>query len=178
MSLRDFFNSLLSYSYSYSPRFSDRNYGDTASDKYSPEDAGWRLLAKNKPRKALNIFSKQAQRNQKDGAFKVGYALSMAMLGNLNKATWAMRRAFRVDPESLHYIDFKHSLKSRMHRLIKKYEQRLDTAGYQSDAAFMIAALHYLLHDNDRAYRAIKRATDAHDNALSTKNLYRLIRPG
>ena len=34
----------------------------------------------------------------------MGYALAIASNGNLERAIWAMRRAFRIDPDALHYL--------------------------------------------------------------------------
>ena len=139
---------------------------------------GWRLLAQNRTREALNFFAGQAGRYQKDGVPKVGYALSTAMQGDLDRAAWAMRRAFRIDPNSLHYVNIEQPLRISIGNLIAEYNARLDYSdgSGNSDSAFMIAALNYLLHDKNTARKAIEEAMGkAGDNSQSALNLYNLV---
>ncbi len=110
---------------------------------------------------------------------KAGFALSIAMQGDLDRAVWAMRRAFRIDPNSLHHVDIEQSLRRSIDSLIEEYHLRLfNVEGNRySDAAFMIAALYYLLHNKDNARVAIEQAVDlAGDRSQSAQNLYHLVR--
>lgn len=141
-------------------------------------NAGWEFLAKNQASEALGFFAGQAGRYQTDGMPKVGFALSTAMQGDLHRAAWAMRRAFSIDPNSLNYIKIEPPLRVSINNLITEYNNRLNSSeGYgQSDSIFMIAALNYLLQDNNAARNAIDRAIDkAGDNSQSAHNLYNLL---
>ena len=153
-------------------------YPDTAKGSYATNDLGWRLLGQNNPREALDVFATQAGKQHNDGVPKVGYALSAAMQGDLNKAAWAMRRAFRIDPDSLHYMKIDASLRTSIDTLLAEYHNQLNYAqgNRHFDVAFMIAALNYLIHENDAARVAIEESVDKlGDNSPSAINLHRLV---
>ena len=141
-------------------------------------NAGWDFLAKNQASEALGFFAGQAGRYQTDGVPKVGFALSTAMQGDLDRAAWAMRRAFSIDSNSLHYIRIEPPLRVSINNLIAEYNNRINySEGYgQSDSVFMIAALNYLLRDNNAASKAIDEAINkAGDGSQSAQNLYKLL---
>lgn len=154
-------------------------YPDIANgDSYSTNDLGWRLLAQNSPKEALDVFAVQAGQRPQDGVLKVGYALSAAMQRDLNKAAWAMRGAFRIDPDSLHYLKIDASLRSSIDTLLDEYHNQLNYAqgNRHFDVAFMIAALNYLIHEIDAARAAIEESVDKlGDNTPSAINLQRLV---
>ena len=162
----------------YSYNSASARYPDTATESYSTNDLGWRLLGQNNSREALDVFATQAGNHQNDGVPKVGYALSAAMEGDLNKAAWAMRRAFRIDPDSLHYLKIDVSLRTSIDTLLAEYHNQLNYAqgNRHFDVAFMIAALNYLIHENDAARVAIEESVDKlGDNSPSAINLQRLV---
>ncbi len=156
----------------------DTRYPDTATGTYSTNDLGWRLLAQSNPRGALDVFATQAGQHQTDGVPKVGYALSAAMQGDLNKAAWAMRRAFSIDPDSLHYLKIDASLRASIDGLLTEYHNQLKYAqgNRHFDVAFMIAALNYLVHEQAAARIAIEKlVAKLGDNSQSAQNLHRLV---
>ena len=156
----------------------DTRYIEKDMESKVTNNAGWELLANNQAGEALGFFAGQAGRYQTDGVPKVGFALSTAMQGDLDRATWAMRRAFRIDPNSLHYINIEPQLRVSINNLIAEYNARLNySEGYgQSDSDFMIAALNYLLHDKNASRKAIDVAiNNGGDNSQSAQNLYNLL---
>ncbi|MCH9639646.1 MAG: hypothetical protein K0U40_09145 [Betaproteobacteria bacterium] len=167
------------YMYSaYNNTPTDTRYIENDMESKVTNNAGWEYLARNQSSEALNFFAGQAGRYQTDGVPKVGFALSTAMQGDLHRAVWAMRRAFSIDPGSLHYIRIEPPLRVSINNLIAEYNNRLNSSeGYgQSDSVFMIAALNYLLHDNNAARKAIGNAIDKEeDNSQSAQNLYNLL---
>lgn len=159
---------------------SDARYPDTTigTGVYSTNDLGWRLLAQRNPRGALDVFATQAGQSYTDGVPKVGYALSAAMQGDLNRAAWAMRRAFSIDPDSLHYLKIDPSLRASIDMLLAEYHNQLKYAqgNRQFDVIFMIAAMNYLIHDNAAASVAIERlVVKLGDDSPSAQNLRRLV---
>ena len=154
-------------------------YPDIASgNSYSTNDLGWRLLAQNSLREALDVFAARAGQRPQDGVLKVGYALSAAMQRDLNKAAWAMRGAFRVDPDSLHFLKIDASLRASIDALLDEYRNQLNFAqgNRHIDVAFMIAALNYLIHEIDAARAAIEESVDKlGDSTPSAINLQRLV---
>jgi len=155
-------------------------YNDEPQGTYnnSINSSGWYLLAQNNAREALRVFATQINQHQNDGAPKVGYALSEAMQGDKVRAAWAMRRAFRVDPDSIHYIKIEQSLRPRIDKLIAEYNGYLYKGGYKyADTVFMIAALNYLLNNTETAHAVILPVVNkGEDDSQSTQNLYRLVK--
>ncbi len=156
--------------------------GGTAgsSDAYpaptdGPASIAWRLLSDGDFSEALRRFADRARRNPTEGAPKVGYALSYAAIGDLGQGVWAMRRAFRVDPASTHYIGIDDRLRPMIRTLLERYQGASAPNGDAKDAAFMLASLHYLLRDLDHARSAIERAIEEGDRTESTANLARQI---
>ena len=162
------------------------NYGFNDYDDYSrsssairrrslEDDKGWSLLAQGKARRAKSVFVNQASSHPEASHPKVGYALSSAMLGDLDRGTWAMRRALRTDPKSLHYLTVDEALQPYSLDVVDRYEERFNGSGRNPDNAFMISALRYLLDDTDAARSAIDRAIDNGDDSTSAANLRGLL---
>lgn len=149
----------------------DEDITSIASLEVTDLASGWALLEDGEARKALQVFTDEARSNPDAGMPKVGYALAAAALGDWKRGVWAMRRAARIDADALHYVAIGGELRQVVSRLIEDYgdEQyhRLPT----KDAAFMRAALYYLLHEIAFAREALQ----TRDNRESTRNLSRLI---
>ena len=139
------------------------------------DDKGWSLLAQGEARRAKNVFVNQASSHPEAGQPKVGYALSSAMLGDLDRGVWAMRRALRTDPKSLHYLTVDEALQPYILDVVDRYEERFNGSGRNPDNAFMISALRYLLDDTDAARSAIGQAIDNGDDSTSAANLRGLL---
>jgi len=155
-------------------RYIEKGAGNNVTD-----NLGWQLLAQNNAKEALGVFAGQAGRHQEDGVPKVGFALSTAMQGDLDRAVWAMRRAFSIDPNSLHYINIEQRLRVSIDKLIAEFNLRLHNSDENrySDAAFMVAALNYLIHNDDAARIAIEEAVvKAGDSSQSALNLHNLVK--
>lgn len=197
-----------SYGYSYRPykRYSDstRRYSsgdadyayksDSSRDTYNTsnggydtgtssagsanDDTGWTLLAEGKNSAALNLFARQAKNNPRQGLPKAGYALASASMGDLKTGVWAMRRAFRIDPDALHYLSIDDQLKPTVQEVIDRYESALKDDPDSHDSAFMTAALAYLVRDTSAAQTSITRAINLGDDSESATNLQRRIKTG
>ena len=139
-----------------------------ADDKH-----GWKLLARGDVHSAHDFFARQAEGNPRAGRPKAGYALAAALSGDLGTGTWAMRRAFRIDPKALDYVVINARLRPKLEGLIADYRGRDMARG--GDEAFMIAALEYLLRDYQGARRAVHQTALAGDKSVSTANLKRLL---
>ncbi len=145
------------------------------SDPGSTYKGGWARLASGEYSAALSVFAAEAARHPKVGKSKVGYALSAAAAGDLRRGVWAMRRALRIDPDSMHYLIIDESLRPRIEQLITRYQTYPDRTSGNADAAFMLASLHYLLGDAGTARSQINLGVAAGDRSTSTANIERLI---
>ena len=157
------------------PAHTTTDYYATA-DNYSnqPFSTGWDALADGRPRTAFRYFSRQASRNLDDGLPKLGYALASAMLGDHQRAAWAMRRAFNSDPYSLTSLRFDKTLLARIDHLAEKYAEKADDIT-DPNADFMLAALSFLIEDNQLASIAINAAIDHGDTSDAAQNLKQMI---
>jgi len=157
---------------------SDSTYQSRTYDRGGSHVAtgnGWTLLGNNQASAALSDFGRQAQASPSKGDPKVGYALASADLGRLDKGVWAMRRALRIDPNSLHYVTLDERLNSKVEQIIQQYEKKLAYSAIDDDAAFMLASLHYLRRDIQAARSNIDQALLKRYHRTSTKNLKALI---
>ncbi len=156
---------------------------NAAGNEQAPENAsapatsgtGWTQLADGHYSPALSVFAAEAQSHPTKGIPKVGYALSAAAGGDLQRGAWAMRRAFSVDPDGLHYIELNDSLRLQIEQLLKPYQATLDSRPQDRGAAFMVGSLHYLLGNMDLAQAAIDTAIQQGDDTAGTGNLQKLI---
>ncbi len=149
-----------------------------ASRNSSPgtlDRGGWARLAEGRYSQALSIFAAEASNRPNAGRPKVGYALSTAACGDLRRGVWAMRRALRIDPKSMHYMTIEEPLRPRVVQLITRYRDSAGPAVRNAEAAFMLASLHSLLGDTDSARTAIDRAVADGDHSSGAGNLKRLI---
>ena len=141
-----------------------------------PYAQGWSSLADGKARTAFRYFSKEASRNLDDGLPKIGYAIASSMLGDDRRAIWAMRRAFIVDPYAANAIRFDEDLLTRIDALAEQFANRADS-GSNPDADFMLAALSYLIEDDELAIVAIENAIARGDDSEAAANLKAMIPP-
>jgi hypothetical protein len=152
--------------------------GNGASRNSGPgtiDGGGWARLAEGRYSQALAIFAAEASNRPNAGRPKVGYALSTAASGDLRRGVWAMRRALRIDPESMHYMTLDEPLRTQVTQIVTRYRDNPGPAVRNAEAAFMLASLHYLLGDTDSARTAIDLAVADGDRSSSGGNLKRLI---
>ncbi len=135
----------------------------------------WRLLARGRDYDALRHFSRMARLRPAEGEPKIGYALAVAGLGDLRRGARAMRRALRIDPESLLNLTIDGRLRSRIHALTAGYHTRLENNQADRDAAFMLAVLYGLIGDTESARYAMGLLESGGDQTPSAMDLRRLI---
>lgn len=118
------------------PQYENNNYrsGYLIQENNVEERNGWESLSHNQPEIAQRIFASEAQNNPDTGIPKVGYAVASAAPGDIDIGVWAMRRAFRIDPDSLHYLSLDQGSLDIINNLIHQYREE----------AFMSSALNYL----------------------------------
>ncbi|MFQ5701672.1 MAG: tetratricopeptide repeat protein [Acidobacteriota bacterium] len=154
--------------------------GDDAKPDIDPGeetelDYSWSMLARGYPGRAQSAFARDAQAAPADGGPKIGYALSAALRGDDTTAVWAMRRAFRIDPEAARYMPPSDDrLEGRLDQLASYFRYRLQRYPEDPDARFMLASIRLLQHDEATAEDII----DHGDDLPSTRNLQGLLDDG
>ncbi len=149
-------------------------YEVVSSYSQMPYAEGWKELSSGSARSAFRTFSKFAAQNLDDGIPKIGYAIASAMLGDDRRAAWAMRRAFIVDPYGADVVRFDERLLRRIDQLAERYAKQADNSS-NPDADFMLAALSYLIQDDQLASVAIDNAIQRGDRSEAAANLKAMI---
>ncbi|MEE9128374.1 MAG: hypothetical protein V3T84_00005 [Phycisphaerales bacterium] len=131
----------------------------------------WSKLSDGEADAALRAFSTIAQSSPDDTLAKVGYALAAAFLEDDSTAVWAMRRAFRMDASAVHYAPIDAALQDQVRSLIGRYAYESQPVENRRDAAFMTAALYFILHEHAEATAAAESVIEQGDTDGSTRHL-------
>jgi hypothetical protein len=137
------------------------------------DSSAWQTMGQGQYNEALNVFAEEAQSHPDSGVPKVGYAIAIAADGDLERGIWAMRRAFRIDPDSLHYLQLDEKNHSLVDNLISQYSSQKNNG--RDDQDFMISALYYLKHDYTAAKKTISDVAQTDSKSSSNINLQKLI---
>ena len=135
----------------------------------------WELLVGGSSGAALEAFDCLAGLLPDDGLPLIGYALAASQRDEHEDAIAVMREALRVDPESLRFVPDDERLRGQLMQLVEHYEYRARHQYGDVDALFMVAALWYLLNQEQTAYYAIDVAVTLGDGDASTLNLKSMI---
>ena len=95
--------------------------------------------------------------------------------GMIAIGVWAMRRALRIDPNSVHYVSVDGLLRPRVEHLVTQYQHNPGGTLHDAEAAFMLASLHYLMRDTAAARASFDVALASGEQSPSAINLGRLI---
>jgi len=116
---------------------------------------------------AAERFAMQAVATPRNGAPKVGFALAKLALGEVQDASWAMRRAFRTDAETLAHVPDHEEVRA-LARLLA------DGLAERGDEGFLLAALRYLEGDHKRALDGARALVAGGDDSEPTRRLLTL----
>lgn len=164
----------LQHRFNFSPKRHYHRYNKSYDNNYTFSE-GWELIRKDRPEKALDIFRRIAINSPYEGEAKIGYAIAAAQNNQMYDGVVAMRRALKYDPDSLNRVHIDDTLRRKIHMLTENYQSSFYGLS-SSDKHFMVASLFYLMNDHDRCIEALEKNQTAHDQAVSTINLYRLAR--
>lgn len=142
---------------------------------YAVESRGWSLLLEGQYRAAAEEFVREWQFNPTLAGPKVGYVLAAASLGDLPKSVSAMRRACDSDPESIHGLIVDKNLRPAVDRVMAVFRADLARNPRNADSSFLLAALQFLVGDDQAAGQSIDVAIRLGDRNPSTTNLKRVI---
>ena len=172
----------------YRPYYGYRAYYDPWGYRYRPYRGGgaretrvgrgFRYLIDGDPKRAVTVFAKLAEAQPYDVLPKLGYAIAMSELGELELGVWAMRRAIRTDPEAVRDAPLPYLLRPRVRALLAVYHPAHSDdpqLGHDEGAHFMVAALSWLLGDQAGASSATQWALAGGDNHESTLLLSRAL---
>ncbi len=137
---------------------------------------GWDRLGEGNPYDAMHIFAEEADANPNDGVAKIGLGLAAAETGDLARGVWAMRRALRVDAESIRYVPVDRRIAGRIRALMSAYRADAQAPDKRADYSFMLAALHYLVDERAAARDEVRLALEYGDRSNSANNLDKMLR--
>ncbi len=140
----------------------------------TPSANPWALLGEGKASAALNVFAIEAPQFPDAGLPKAGYAIAAGLSGDLDRAVWAMRKAFRQSPNDDYTLPNAEAILPQIKRLADQFAFQA-AKPENGDPYFMAAALCYIKGDYNEAAAAIEQARKLGDHAVSTENLSRAI---
>ena len=142
---------------------------------------GWLMLNAGQDSQALRYFAEQTLKNSRQGDSRIGYGLLLAFKGDLDRATFAFRRACDVDIDALAAFRsenkpdrLQESMQKRIRKLISDYGQHGQTHP-NSGAGFSKALLYVLLNENESAAVELEKSGKSGDSKSSTTALQEFI---
>jgi len=120
--------------------------------------AAWELLAAGDNSAAVTTFIEEITKDPTAGAPKLGYALAMAAGGDLEKGTWALRRAFEIDPEGASDVMLSGKHRSVVEGVTEKYVSDAEAKGINKDNSYSLATLFMLQGDIEAAEMIVKNS--------------------
>ena len=161
------------YQYKNPPKYLPARYQYSREiDDYSfSEIAGWEALNNGNHQTAMRIFAIQSQQAPGNGIPKIGFALSAAATGELERGIWSMQKALKYDPYSLTNVSFADESKLLLDDIHSKYQQKSESTSNREYYYFMMATISYLNNDMETARKELSLSGDD----KSTLNLAKLI---
>jgi hypothetical protein len=135
---------------------------------------GWALLDSGDFKQASKVFAVQAASGENNGSARVGYALSATMLGDLDTAAWAMRRAFVSNADAVGFVPLGESMSARLEEAANTVRAKAEQ-GRDADRWFLLASVEYLRRKTDDSAAALAKAVAMGDAHQSTESLIRLV---
>ncbi len=123
--------------------------------------AAWKVLADGNYTSARDMFVTEIGADADAGVPKLGFALASAAMGDLETGTWAIKRAFENDPESVSDVVLDGKLRPMVRTLIEKYEIRVPDPTTNQDDAMTLATLYQLQGDVEAAAMMAKALPNA-----------------
>jgi len=154
----------------------DRGQRSGAAVAHHTIERGFDLLERGRAGEALTQFAAIADDERQAALPKVGYALAAAMLGDHDKAAWAMRRAIVVDPEAVMYTPVSEQLRERLEGISFHYQVQTEQGRARINDWFLFASVRYILGDPEAAAYAAENAVLAGDSSVSATTLLRAAR--
>jgi len=143
---------------------------NTAEGLITKTDTAWLMLEQGEFRRARHQFGLQAANQPEEGIHKIGYALAAAGNGDLDRGSWAMKRALRYDVDAFHYMDMSASMSDLLHQLISEYQ----SLG-REDSIVTLAMLHYLAGNKEQAKAIVIESETQISDRQMLNNLNRLF---
>lgn len=135
---------------------------------------GWALLDSGDFKQASKVFAVQAASGENNGSARVGYALSATMLGDMDTAAWAMRRAFVSNADAVGFVPLGESMSARLEEAANTVRAKAEQ-GRDADRWFLLASIEYLRRKTDDSAAALAKAVAMGDAHQSTESLIRLV---
>ncbi len=139
------------------------------------DDSGWTALSDGAYEDAVRRFGDESLANPMRAEPKVGYALADAALGHFELAARSVNSGLWLERDGVRDLKIDDSLGPLVRDLIGQFASARPDQVSEADAAFMVAALHYLLREVEAAHKTITAAVENGDRRPGTLNLLDLI---
>jgi hypothetical protein len=139
------------------------------------DDSGWTAILNGAYEEAARRFGDESLAQSMRAEPRIGYALASAALGHYGRAARSVHRGLWLDRDGVRDLNVDESLRPFLGDLIGQFAPARPNQVSERDAAFMVAALHYLLRDVGAAHETIAAAIDQGDRRPGTTILLDLI---
>lgn len=116
---------------------------------------GWDQLAEGRSLEAIKSFYQDINSNSGSGVAKLGYGLAYAETGDFEHAAWAIRRAFKIDPEGVANIMLDGKLRPTLQKIAAKFENS-DSMPLNQNNSLVLGTLYQLMGDIEVADFVVK----------------------
>ncbi len=137
--------------------------------------SAWRLLASQDYEDAFWLFARDVEDEPRSGRARVGCALALAGLRDLDAGAQCIRASLQIDPDSLRALAAEHRDPSLFNAPILQYHERLKQIAFDCDTVLALGALYYLRSDRISARHALDLLARLGEESLATANLESLI---
>jgi tetratricopeptide (TPR) repeat protein len=134
-------------------------------------DVAWAALSDEHYLSAYRHFSRSIALEPDSGRARIGYALALSALGDLPRGAKSMRHALRVDPGAVRGVELTDDQRRLVERVAEDCLRWLNEDDRDRDVSIHLAALCYLLRDEEALRYAIKIARANDGGAAGTANL-------
>jgi hypothetical protein len=144
---------------------------DLSLSAHARTEVAWTALGDGRYLSAYRHFSRSIALAPDCGRSRIGYALTISALGDLPRGAKSMRHALRVDPGALRGLELTYNLHWLVERIAEACLLWLDRDDRDPDVSAHLAALCYLLRDEEALRYAIKIARANDRGGVGTANL-------
>jgi hypothetical protein len=138
-------------------------------------NVAWEFMASGHYMGAVRHFTREGTRDSTCAGPKIGYAFGSAAMGDLGRGAKSMRQALWLDPATVRAFRLDRRVHPLATKLIDRCLLRLGADDTDKDTAFFLAALYYIIRDEQGSRYAIEIVRGNDDDATSAVHLEELI---
>ncbi len=134
--------------------------------------ASWEMLGDGRDEQALEFFAAAVERDSARASAQTGYGVASLLLGRMDAAEFALRRAVSTNALSLGFLPVDSRLAGRLNDASRGLRAGADTG----NEWLMIGIVDYIRHDRAGAAEALKRAVELGESDPAARTLLEVVK--